>query len=83
MSTAPDAERVIKTGVAVAGFKCIVRAWRRQQHYSIVATVAEFESKRPKHSSTTDRKKKAEARVADEKENKRVKREGYVHDVEC
>ena len=23
--------------------KCIVRAWRRQQHYSIVATVAEFE----------------------------------------
>ncbi len=58
-----------------------MRAWRRQQHYSIVATAAEFESKRPKHSSTTDRKKKAEERVADEKESKRVKREGYVHDV--
>jgi hypothetical protein len=43
MSTAPDAERVIKTGVAVVGFKCIVRAWWWQQHYSIVATVAEFE----------------------------------------
>jgi hypothetical protein len=43
--------------------------------------VAEFESKRPKHSSTTDRKKKAEERVADEKESTRVKREGYVHDV--
>ena len=84
MSTASDAERVIKTGVAVVGFKCIVRAWWWQQHYSIIATVAEFESKRPKHSSTTDRKEKAEeaeARVADEKENKRVKREGYVHDV--
>jgi hypothetical protein len=26
--------------------KCIIRAWRRQQHYSIVATVAEFESKK-------------------------------------
>jgi hypothetical protein len=81
MPTTPDAERVIKTGVAVAGFKCIVRAWWWQQHYSIVATLAEFESKRPKHSSTTDRKEKAEARVADEKENKRVKREGYVHHV--
>jgi hypothetical protein len=28
--------------------KCIVRAWRWQQHYFIVATVAKFESKRPK-----------------------------------
>jgi hypothetical protein len=37
--------------------------------------------KRLKHSSTTDGKKKAEARVADEKESTRVKREGYVHDV--
>jgi hypothetical protein len=30
---------------------------------------------------TTDQKKKAEARVSDEKESKRVKREGYVHNV--
>jgi hypothetical protein len=61
--------------------KCIMRAWRRQQHYSIVAAVAEFEAKRPKHSSATNRKKKAEARVADEKKIKKVKREGYVHDA--
>ena len=60
--------------------KCIVRAWRRQQHHSIVAAVAKFESKRPKHSTTTDRKKKAEARVADEKESKKVKREAFVND---
>jgi hypothetical protein len=30
---------------------------------------------------TTDWKKKAEARVADEKESKRVKREEYVHNI--
>ena len=60
---------------------CIVRAWRQRRHYSVVAAVAEFELKRPKHSCTTNRKKKAEARVADEKKSKKVKREGYVHDV--
>jgi hypothetical protein len=58
-----------------------VRAWLLQQHYSIVAAVSKFESKRPKHSLTTDRKKKGGARVANEKESKRVKRVGYVHDV--
>ena len=58
-----------------------MRAWRQRQHYSIVVAVAEFEKKRPKHSSATNRKKKAEARVADEKKSKKVKREGYVHDA--
>jgi hypothetical protein len=58
-----------------------MRAWQRRQHYSIVAAVAEFESKRPKHSSATNPKKKAEARVADEKKSKKVKREGYVRDA--
>ena len=58
-----------------------MNAWRRGQHYSVVAQAAEFESKRIKHSHTTNRKREAEARVAGEKESKKVKREEYVHDV--
>jgi hypothetical protein len=79
---ADKSDEAMEKGQEILNFeqqqRCIVRAWRWQQHSSIVATVAKFKRRRSKQSSATDWKKKAEA-VANEKERKRVKREGYIH----
>jgi hypothetical protein len=72
-----------KTGFAVFEIlkkrqKCIMKAWRRRRHHSIILAIEEFESKRIKHAPVTERKRKAEGRKAEERESKKVKREAFV-----
>ena len=59
---------------------CIMRAWRQRRHHSIVSAIEDFEAKRPKHEPDTERKRKADGVKAEEKKNKKVKREAFVND---
>jgi hypothetical protein len=55
-----------------------LKAWRRRRHHSISLAIEEFESKRTKYAPVTERKRKAEVRITDQKESKKVKREAFA-----
>jgi hypothetical protein len=47
----------------------------------LFSAIEEFESKRPKHKPNTERKRKADGAKAEEKEIKKVRRDGFVLDA--
>jgi hypothetical protein len=59
---------------------CIMRAWRRRRHHSIISAISEFETKRTKHNVGTNRKRVAEEKEVAQKESKKVKRKAFVND---
>jgi hypothetical protein len=59
--------------------KCIMKAWRRRRHHSIILAIEEFKSKRTKHGCSSHRAKDESRREESRRKGEQEGQEGGIH----